>query len=312
MYPQSLQASSVIDIFRMAIEDRNIPLYNNCKVNSITKKNKFNLSTNNEEFPFFCCNKLILCCGGKAAAKTGSDGSGYKLAKSLGHKIIEPLPGIVQLKLDYPYLKSVSGVKFDGSVSILVDDKVIRTEAGEILFTDYGISGPPIMQLSAYASKALSNNSKVTLKVDMFPDKSDQEIENFLASHLSIFNYREISSALIGVINKKLIPTILKDCGIKDIHTPCSNLDWKYINKLIRKFKCWEFNCIGTNGFNNAQVTVGGIDTSQVNSSTLESKLVKNLYLCGEVLDVHGDCGGFNLQWAWSSGYLAAKSASSN
>ena len=168
------------------------------------------------------------------------------------------------------------------------------------------------MQLSAYASKALSNNSKVTLKVDMFPDKSDQEIENFLASHLSIFNYREISSALIGVINKKLIPTILKDCGIKDIHTPCSNLDWKYINKLIRKFKCWEFNCIGTNGFNNAQVTVGGIDTSQVNSSTLESKLVKNLYLCGEVLDVHGDCGGFNLQWAWSSGYLAAKSASSN
>lgn len=312
MYPQSLQASSVIDIFRMAIEDRHIPLYNNCKVNSITKKNKFNLSTNNEEYPFFCCNKLILCCGGKAAAKTGSDGSGYKLAKSLGHKIIEPLPGIVQLKLDYPYLKSVSGVKFDGSVSILVDDKVIRTESGEILFTDYGISGPPIMQLSAYASKALSNNSKVTLKVDMFPDKSDEEIENFLASHLSIFNYREISSALIGVINKKLIPTILKDCGIKDIHTPCINIDWKYINKLIRKFKCWEFDCIGTNGFNNAQVTVGGIDTSQVNSSTLESKLVKNLYLCGEVLDVHGDCGGFNLQWAWSSGYLAAKSASSN
>lgn len=310
MYPQSLQSSSVIDIFRMAIDDRNIPLYTNCKINSITKKNKFNLSTSNEEYQYFTCSKLILSCGGKAASKTGSDGSGYKLAKSFGHNIIEPLPGIVQLKLDYPYLKSISGVKFEGSVSILIDDKVIRTEYGEILFTDYGISGPPIMQLSAYASKALSKNSKVTLRVDMFADKSKDDVENFFATHFSIFNYREISSSLIGVVNKKLIPTILKDSGIKDIHQPCSNVDWKYINTLINKFKCWEFNCIGTNGLANAQVTIGGVDTSQVNKLTLESNLVKDLYLCGEVLDVHGDCGGFNLQWAWSSGYLAAKSAS--
>lgn len=165
------------------------------------------------------------------------------------------------------------------------------------------------MQLSAYASKALSKNSKVTLKLDMFPDQSKEEVENFLATHLSVFNYREICSTLIGVINKKLIPIILKDSGIKDIHLPCSNIDWKYINILINKFKCWEFNCIDTNGFANAQVTVGGVDTSQVNNFSLESKLVKNLYLCGEILDVHGDCGGFNLQWAWSSGYVAGKSA---
>ena len=309
MYPQSLQSSSVIDILRMAIEDRRIPLYTNCKINSITKKKNFNLATSNEEYQYFVCSKLILSCGGKSAPKTGSDGSGYKLAKSLGHKIIEPIPGIVQLKLDYPYLKAISGVKFEGSVSILVDDKVIRTEYGEILFTDYGISGPPIMQLSAYASKALSKNSKVTLKLDMFPDQSKEEVENFLATHFSVFNYREICSTLIGVINKKLIPIILKDSGIKDIHLPCSNIDWKYINILINKFKCWEFNCIDTNGFANAQVTVGGVDTSQVNNFSLESKLVKNLYLCGEILDVHGDCGGFNLQWAWSSGYVAGKSA---
>lgn len=310
MYPQSLQSSSVIDIFRMAIEDRNIPLYTNCKITSITKKKNFNLATSNEEYQYFACSKLILSCGGKSAPKTGSDGSGYKLAKSLGHKVIEPIPGIVQLKLDYPYLKAISGVKFDGSVSILIDDEVVRTECGEILFTDYGISGPPIMQLSAYASKALSKNSKVTLRLDMFPNQSLEEVENFLATHFSIFNYREICSTLIGVINKKLIPTILKDSGIKDIHTPCSNIDWKYINILINKFKCWEFNCIDTNGFANAQVTVGGIDTSQVNNLSLESKLVKDLYLCGEILDVHGDCGGFNLQWAWSSGYVAGKSAS--
>lgn len=312
MYPKSLQASSVIDIFRMALEDREIPLYSNCKVNSITKKKNFILDTNNDEYKNFSCNKLILSCGGKSAIKTGSDGSGYKLSKSLGHSIIETVPGIVQLKLDYPYLKALSGIKFDGAVSILVNNEIIRTEVGEVLFTDYGISGPPILQLSSYASKALNKSLKVTIRLDLFPYESKEDIDNFFTTHFSIFNYREISSSLIGVINKKLISTVLKDVGIRDIHLPCSSIDWKYINKLIDKFKQWDFKCIDTNGFQNAQVTVGGVNTREVNNLTLESKLVKNLYFCGEILDVHGDCGGFNLQWAWSSGYLAAKSAASN
>lgn len=309
MYPKSLQASSVVDVFRMALEDRQIPLYTNCKINSISKKKKFNLLTNNEEYDGFSCQKLILSCGGKSAVKTGSDGSGYKLAKSLGHSITNTVPGIVQLKLDYPYLKAISGVKFDGCVSILVNDEVVRTETGEVLFTDYGISGPPILQLSYYAAKALSNKSKVTIRVDMLPDESKEDVENFFSSHFSMFGYREISSALIGTIHKKLIPTLLKDSGINDIHLPCSNVEWKHISNLISKFKKWEFNCIDTNGFNNAQVTVGGVNTRDVNNLTLESKLVDNLYFCGEILDVHGDCGGFNLQWAWSSGYLAGKCA---
>jgi len=312
MYPKSLQASSVIDIFRMALEDRNIPLYADCKINSINKKDGFTLYTSNESYGNFSCNKLILSCGGKSATKTGSDGSGHKLGKSLGHSIIETLPGIVQLKLDYPYLKALAGIKFDGAISVLVNDKIICSDAGEVLFTDYGISGPPILQLSSYASKALHNGSKVTIRVDMLPDESKEDVENFFATHFSIFSYREISSALIGVINKKLISTILKDVGITDIHLPCSNIDWKHINKLIDKFKQWDFNCIGTNGFPNAQVTVGGINTCEVNNLTLESKLVKDLYFCGEILDVHGDCGGFNLQWAWSSGYLAAISVANN
>jgi len=310
MYPKSLQASSVVDIFRMALEDKQIPVYTNCKVNSISKKKNFLLTTSTEDYDGFSCHQLILCCGGKSAPKTGSDGSGYKLAKHLGHSIIEPIPGIVQLKLDYPYLKAMAGIKFDGSVSIYINDKLIRTEIGEVLFTDYGISGPPILQLSYYASKALLNKSKVTISVDMLPYESKEDVKNFLATHFSMFGYREISSALVGIINKKLIPTILKDVGIKDIHEPCSNIDWKNINRLISKFKKWDFNCIGTNGFNNAQVTVGGVNTKDINNSTLESKLVDGLYFCGEMIDVHGDCGGFNLQWAWSSGYLAAKSAS--
>lgn len=303
-YPSSLQSSSVVDILKMSIEEREIPLYTNCKVNSIHKEKKFKISTSNEEHPLFSCNKLVLACGGKSAVKTGSDGSGYKLAKSLGHTITSTVPGIVQLKLDYPYLKALTGIKFEGKVSVYVNDELIREDTGEILFTDYGISGPPILQLSAIASRALSKNSKVELKIDMMADKSFDEVDNFIQGHLSIFSHRSISTALIGVINKKLIPILLKDIGITDIHTPCYDLDWKEKELISSRFKEWTFRCSDTNGFHNAQLTVGGVNTFEVNSETLESKIVPGLYFSGEILDVNGDCGGFNLQWAWSSGYL--------
>lgn len=308
LYPQSLQASSVVDIFRFALAEKEIPLYTNCKIKNIHKKKNFTLSTDNEEFPLFTCGKLILACGGKSAVKTGSDGSGYKLAESLGHSIIKPTPGIVQLKLNYPHLKALSGIKFDGTAHLLIDDNEIRHETGEILFTDYGISGPPILQLSSLASKALLKNQKVEIIVDMMPNMSFEDVDNFIQGHLAIFSHRSIVDALTGVINKKLIPTLLKDIGIKNIHIPCYELDWKYKIALSKRLKNWTFTCIDTNGFNNAQVTVGGVNTEEINPKTLESKIVKNLYFCGEILDVTGDCGGFNLQWAWSSGFLVGNS----
>lgn len=304
LYPESLQASSVIDIFRFALEEKKIPLYTNCKISSIHKDKTFKLSTTNEEFSLFSCGKLILATGGCSAVKTGSDGSGYKLAKSLGHSTIKPVPGIVQLKLEYPYLKALSGVKFNGKVGVYVNDKLIREDIGEVLFTDYGISGPPILQLSSIASRATDNNQKVNIIVDTMPEKSQESVDDFIQGHLNVFSHRSISNGLIGVINKKLIPTLLKHIGIFNIHIPCSDLDWKSKNLLCETLKSWEFIVTGTNGFNNAQLTVGGVNTKEINSSTLESKIVDNLYFCGEILDVNGDCGGFNLQWAWSSGIL--------
>lgn len=312
LYPQSLQASSVVDIFRLAIEDRNIPLYTNCKVKTIHKKNKFKLSTDNDEFNEFSCRKLLLCCGGKSAVKTGSDGSGHKLAENLGHKVTKLMPGIVQLKLDYPRLKGLSGIKFDGKVSLISNKKIIREEFGEILFTDYGISGPPILQISSTVSRCLNKNEDVWIKVDMMPDKILDEVSNVIYGHLSMFSHRSISNSLIGVLNKKLIPILLKDIGVDNIHIPCFDLDWQYQNELINRLKDWKFKCIGTKEFQNAQVTVGGIDTNEVDSNTLESKIVKDLYFAGELLDVDGDCGGFNLQWAWSSAYFAVNSIVKN
>ena len=304
LFPQSLQASSVVDILRMRIEESNIPVYKDCKVKKITKGKKFEVLTNNQELTNFTCNKLVLSCGGKSAPKTGSDGSGFKLAKELGHKIINPVPGIVQLKLEYPHLKALSGIKINGNVSILINDKIKRQDEGEILFTDYGISGPPILQLSAIASRALANNENVKIKLDMMPDKSLKEVNNFIQGHLAVFSHRSISSALIGIINKKMIPTLLKDIGLNSIHIPCYDVEWKYKDLLVKRFKDWTFNCIDTNGFNNAQLTCGGVDTKEVNNKTLESKLIKDLFFTGEILDVNGDCGGFNLHWAWCSAYL--------
>lgn len=310
LYPESLQSSSVVDILKLTLEEKNIPVYNNSKVISISKnkKDKFIISTNNEDFELFSCNKLVIACGGKSAPKTGSDGSGFKLASNLGHNIIKPLPAIVQLKLDYPYLKALSGIKFSGSVEIYVDNEFVRKEDGEILFTDYGISGPPILQISAIASRALDNNKKVELKIDMMPEKTYEDLDNFIQGHLAIFSHRSISTALIGVINKKLIPILLKDIGIKNIHIPCYELDWKYKDILSKRLKDWTFTCIDTNGFNNAQLTTGGVNTLEINEKTLESKLIKNLYFTGEILDVNGDCGGFNLHWAWCSGFLVGNS----
>ena len=308
LYPQSLQASSVVDILKMSLEDRNIPLYTGCKIKDIHKDKIFKLSTNNDEYKLFTCENLILACGGKSAPKTGSDGSAYNLAKNLGHSITKLLPGIVQLKLDYNHLKALSGVKFDGYAKLFVNDEEVKEDFGEILFTDYGISGPPILQISALASQATSTGKKTEVVVDLMPNYTKDELIDFLECHFAILSHRPILNAFIGVINKKIIPVLLKECGITDLHMPCYELSWKEKNKLIQTLKSWKFTCTGTNYFNQAQVTIGGVTASEINPDTLESKIVPNLHFAGEIMDVHGDCGGFNLQWAWSSGYVAAKS----
>ena len=309
MYPMSLQSSSVIDILKASLEEKQIPVYLDTKVLDIKKiNNYFKLYTNTSNE--YECERLILCCGGKSAPGTGSDGSGFSLSKKLGHSIIEPIPALVQLKLNYSKLKALSGVKFDGMAEIYINNKPSKKEFGEILFTDYGISGPPILQLSREASYALSKGKRVSLKVDMMHNLDKSQLKDFFENHWGVFGYRSAHDSFIGIINKKIIPVLLKESGLDNIHKSCWELTWSEKDKIYSLLKEWEFDVIGTNGFNNAQVTAGGVNTLEVHPNTLESKLVSNLYFGGEILDVDGDCGGFNLQWAWASGVIAAKSAS--
>ncbi|WP_139906097.1 NAD(P)/FAD-dependent oxidoreductase [Clostridium thermarum] len=309
MYPLSLQASSVLDIFRMALEERNIPVYTGNKVSDIKPfKSGFKVTAKSSEGDIvYQCERLILCTGGKSAAATGSDGSGYSLAKALGHRILPIHPALVQLKLDYKNLKALSGIKFDGFAEIIVEGEVLRKEFGEILFTDYGISGPPILQLSRIASVNLEGGKKVEIRINMFPNLDAYDLDNFIENHKALFGHRSLMNAFIGIINKKLIPIILKESGIVNIHKPLWEVSWKEKKSLLEHLQSWKFVVCGTNSFANAQVTAGGVDTTEVDSRTLQSKLHKNLYFAGEILDVDGDCGGYNLQWAWSSGVVAAR-----
>jgi predicted Rossmann fold flavoprotein len=312
MYPMSLQAASVLDIFRIALEDRDVPIYFKTKVLDVSVSEghpRFTISCQKETEGqvVYTSDYLFLCTGGLTAPKTGTDGSGYTLAQRLGHTLIHPVPGIVQLKLDYPYLKELSGVKFEGLGHIIVNGECIRSEYGEILFTDYGASGPPILQLSRKAAHQLAKGETVTLSLELMPDRTEEEVVDFLDTHWGMFGHRTVAASFIGILNKKLIPVLLKEAGIdQGPNLLCQDLSWKTKKILYRLMKQWDFNVLDTNGFNNAQTTAGGIDTTELKEGTLESKLVPGLYLCGEVMDVDGDCGGYNLQWAWSSGYAAA------
>ena len=308
LFPMSLQASSVLDILRMALEERSIPIYLNSKVTEVKlKDNIFTLCTNSKDD--LECKKIILSCGGKSAASTGSDGSGFEIGRKFGHTIIPPVPALVQIKLDYKNIRALSGIKFEGSAEIYVDNVSKRKEFGEILFTDYGISGPPILQLSRIASRAFINGSEVKLSVDFMPTVSRANLEELLESRWGMFASRSIHDSFIGIIHKRLIPILIKEAGITNIHEPCYMLQWNEKNDLYLLLKSWQFHVTGTNPFKDSQVTSGGINTKEVNAETLESKLIPGLYFSGEILDVDADCGGFNLQWAWSSGFAAAKNA---
>ena len=308
LYPMCLQASAVLDIFRLALEEKAIPIYLNTKVKEIlTSKKGFKIYTSCDQV--FECEKIILSTGGVCAPKTGSDGSGYSIVRQLGHKIIPPIPALVQLKLSYKNLKALAGVKFQGTAQVFADGSLLRKEVGEILFTDYGISGPPILQLSRTAAYALKTKNKVLLKIDLMNTFSIEALIDFFENHWATFSYRSVYDSLIGILNKKLIPILLKEAGIISIHKPCSDLEWEEKKNILKLLKEWEFEITATNSFNDAQITAGGIDAVDINKETLESKLIPNLYFAGEIIDVDGDCGGFNLQWAWSSGYVAAKNA---
>lgn len=311
IYPYSDQATSVLDVLRYEAERLGISEQCDAEVENICKSdNNFIISL--KDGRKIKGDYVIVATGGQSSPNLGSNGSGYNLVTSLGHKLIKPIPALVQLKLKPPFLKAIKGVKFIGDASISNKDKVLRVESGEILFTEYGISGPPILQLSRLANEQILNDGSPWILLDMFPNISMDDLLTLLETRISYNPKKTLEFSFIGLLNKRLIPVVLKESGIENLQKPCCQLTSSEKRSIIQILKAWKIEITGSLPWAFSQVTAGGIDVKDINPHTMESKLIPGLYFAGEVMDIDGDCGGFNLQWAWSSGYLAGLYASTN
>jgi predicted Rossmann fold flavoprotein len=306
IYPNSLQSSSILDVLRLECRYLGVKEICTSEVKEIIKKNdSFIIKTTDKTYT---CDKVIAAFGGQASPQLCSNGSGYPILESLGHSVNHIFPGLVQLKLDSNYLKRISGIKVEGNITAYSDGTEIKKDSGEILFTNYGISGPPILQLSRHCVDSIEKNRDVVISLDIFPNYEKNELFTLIENRFVKMKYKTIRESFIGLIHKTLIDVVLMEAGIKDKDLPGTKFRTKEIYRIVNVLKDWKFKVLGPYYWEHAQVTAGGIDTRDINPNTMESKLIKGLYITGEIMDVDGDCGGYNLHWAWSTGYTAGRS----
>ena len=313
IYPCSGQAQTVLDALRDKTEGLGIRTVCECETTEITqgKDGRFQVTTG---CGTFAGDFLTLAAGSMAAANTGSDGSGYELAKSLGHKIKKPLPALVQLKCKGDFFKTISGVRTEAKVRLYTLGKsgergsFLAEDTGELQLTDYGISGIPVFQVSRYAAETLDHKKRVIAVVDFLPAYSEEELFRILREQKKNLWNRQAGDFLNGIFHKKLASLFLKTAWIKN-DLPVSEISDKKLGELCEIIKEASFEVTATNPYDKAQICMGGVNVRDVDWNTMESRLVPGLYFAGEILDVDGICGGYNLQWAWSSGYVAGISA---
>lgn len=301
-YPHSNQAASVRDTLVNRLEDLRIHVEYDCRVKSVEKKgDMFKLKCGETEY---FCSRLIIAAGGQAQSCFGTDGSFYYICKKLGHSVITPLPALVGLTSDLPYLKQLAGVRHEATVTLNIDKRTYSREYGEIIFNKTGISGIPVMNASAPALRAMAEGHEIKLLLDFFKDVSTDRLAGFLCRHFERSSLSLIR-CLTGVLNDKLLAVILKECGISADFADRSADNSKLFEKLARRMKNFIIPITASAGFENAQTTSGGIPLYELSADSLESKLCPGLYITGELVDVDGRCGGYNLQWAWTSGVIA-------
>ncbi len=305
-YPQSDQASAVLRVFQMRLKTLGVLVDTNIHVRGIRKSGSGFLIMSDEKT--YEADRIILACGGKAFAVSGSDGSGYGLAKSLGHTMTPVVPALVQLKVkDHPLAKA-SGVRTDARVCAYESGHFAAEDTGELQITGYGISGIPVFQISRHVAKALYRGNKAQVRIDFLPFMTGKEFSCFLEKRKAGRETFTMSEFLTGIFNQKLIPCLLKSAGIWE-DTKVQRAGKALWDRLIDTCKSLTLGITDTNGFDNAQVCAGGIRLDEINADSMESLCCKHVYLAGEMLDVDGICGGYNLQWAWASGYLAGRNA---
>lgn len=320
LYPVSEQAASVLDALRYEIGRYgtepygagggagSIQLRLQTHIDRIERdrKNKcIRLMSGKQSYSF---EKVILTCGGKAARVTGSDGSGYKLAGMLGHSLIPVVPALVQLKCREDWFPSVSGVRADAVISLLQGSRVLTAERGELQLTDYGISGIPVFQMSRKVNYILREQREVMIKIDFLPDFTREGFEDKLTrARVSLDRCGTVEEYFTGMLNKKLMKLFIRLSGLKPSEA-VSRVPPEKLSQVYALCRELTVHVTGSNSFDHAQVCAGGVPLTEV-TRELESRFAPGVFFAGELLDVDGRCGGYNLQWAWCSGYLAGTAA---
>lgn len=305
-YPFSNQASSMQRALILEATKQKVKIKTSKEVIDIVKKGeKFEIITKSKEK--ILADLVILATGSKAAPKTGSDGIGYELCKKFGHSINKPMPALVQLKANGKFLKEWEGVRSDVSIFLYENGKKIASEVGEIQLTNYGISGICVFNLSGRVSIGLEKNKKEEIKINFLNGlniKNEDEFIKWMEKRDRVLEDRNILEELEGILNYKLVKVLLKLSNINETDK------WENLNDISKKNLAknmteFTLNITGTNSFDKAQVCTGGVPIEEVDVNTMESRKQKGLFITGELLDVDGDCGGYNLEWAWITGIIA-------
>lgn len=307
LYPASDQASTVLDLLRYELARRGAKVHTGEAVKALSydgKKEKFSVTGTGQNCFY---DAVILACGGCAAPSTGSDGNGFRLAEKFGHRIVTPVPALVALRCKEKFYKQVAGVRCDAELTLLVAGKPVCKERGELQLTDYGISGIPTFQISALAARALQEKKKVTVQISFLPDLDAQACNAFFKARLREHGEDTMEIFLTGLVNNKISRLLLRLAAVRET-TKAKDVSDEALQRLQKLYRCLETEILETNGFERAQVSAGGVDCGEV-TENLMSKRQRGLYFAGEILDIDGLCGGYNLQWAWSSGSVAGRAA---
>lgn len=306
-YPYSNQAISIQNSLLTTIKNRNIKVLTNTIVIDIKCENNiYIVETNNGKYE---ADNIILATGSRAFYDDMDADIGYKILKKFNHHIVKPLPGLVGLKGNESYFKEWNGIRADVKVSLFEQNNLIKEEVGEIQLTNYGVNGICILQLSNYAVRLLDNKKKIHLSInflDFLNIKDKDSFINYFNKRNSSLNNRTISELFDTILNYKLSNLILKLSKI-DLNRSYNSLSSLELNTLINNMISFRLDIIGANSYKEAQTVIGGVDISLINLKTMESKIQKGLYVCGELLDINGECGGYNLGLAWITGIISGE-----
>ena len=301
VYPYSDQANSVVDVLRFALEKENIRQELGFEVTKIRRKDSGFCVENGERSVF--CDRVVIACGGLAGTKLGGSMAGYQLLRGFGHRMTKLRPALVQIKCGWSGVSALKGVRANCHAAIVRDGVLHAQSTGEIQFTEYGLSGPVIFEVSR---DVCQGKGSWVCRLDFLPEITEEELTKELKRRRATL--LSVEELLTGILHNRLGRVLTKNAGISGNRAISSLLD-EEIKAVCDNVKAFEVQLTETLGMDSAQVTAGGIVTDEFDPNTMESQKAPGLYACGEVLDVDGDCGGYNLQWAWSSGHCAGLAA---